>query len=403
METRRLLLLPSLLLVGIPVASCIATPETTAKGSSAQGCPEFHAGEVLDANVKVDARVRTFVQASADLGGAATALKSAVKTACGDIASDLGVADTWTAKGDTDDAIKSACDAARGGIVAIMDAHRDANFALVVSRGECHTDFAAEAQCESGCSAQQKCDPGTVETRCDPAELSVVCSGNCSAQAFCEGHVDAEANCEGSCEAECTGHCSGSCTDESGHKTDNDANCHGKCKDHCSGTCNGRCKVDVAAGVQCGSNVSCKGGCMSQFTEPKCETECTPPKCMIDESCFESCRASAAAKPVCAPPTVKLLADASVSADVAKLVATINKNLPPLIHSAEAQGRIVADEVQNLGASGKLVLQASGNLDLKSVACATAAAESLAQTTATVQVSTQAGAAVTSDCSSRAD
>src|SRR5260370_863981 len=213
METRRLLLLPSLLLVGIPVASCIATPETTAKGSSAQGCAEFHAGQVLDANVKVDARVRTFVQASADLGGAASALKGAVKTAC---------------------------------------------------------------------------------------------DGNCSAQAFCEGHVDAEANCEGSCEAECSGHCAGSCTDESGHKTDNDANCHGKCKAHCSGKCNGRCQVDVAAGVQCGSNVSCKGGCMSHFTEPKCETEGTPPKSTIDQSCFESLRANAARKPICRPPTRKL-------------------------------------------------------------------------------------------------
>jgi hypothetical protein len=408
MQTNRILLLPALFLVGAPLASCITTTSTTGTTSSSLSCPEFQPGGNLDANVKVDAHVRAFVQSSADLSGAAATLKSAVKEACVGIGTDLGATDSWSALGDSDDAISNgnatgACDAARSRIVAVMNAHTNANFALVVSRGECHTNFDVETQCEAGCSAQQKCDPGTVETRCDPAQLSVVCDGNCSAQAVCEGRVDVEANCEGQCEAECTGHCMGSCTDESGHKSDNDANCHGKCKDHCSGKCNGRCKVDVSQGVQCGANVSCKGGCMSTFSQPKCETECTPPKCTIDQACFENCRATAAAKAVCDPPTVKLLADATTGDDVVKLVATINKNLPPLIHSAEAQGRIVVDEVQNLSVSGKAVLNASGNLDFKSVSCATAAAESLTKAAGTLDVSTKAAANVTSDCSSHAD
>jgi hypothetical protein len=407
MQTKKLLLLSSFLLVGFPLASCISTVGSSSSGKTTQGCSEFKPGATFDANVKVDTRVRSFMQASADLGGVAENLKAAVKTGCVGIANDLGAKDTWSAHGDADDALSNgngtgACDAARASMVAIMNAHPTANFALVISRGECHPDFAAEAQCEAGCSAQQVCDPGTVETRCDPAELSVVCNGNCAAQGFCEGRVDADANCEGQCEAECTGHCMGECTDESGHRTDNDANCHGKCKDHCSGKCNGRCKVDVSAGVQCGTNISCKGGCTSQFAAPKCETECTPPKCMIDQACFENCRASASAKAVCEPPTVKLLADVTTGDDVVKLVATIDKNLPPLIQSAEAQGRIVVDEVQNLGTSGKAVLDASGNLDIKSVACATAAAETLAKSSASLTVSTQAGAGVTSDCSSHA-
>lgn len=365
----------------------------------------------MDANVKVDLRVRGFVQSSADLAGVAVALKTAVKEACVGIDNDLGVTDTWSAlgdAGDSDDAISNpngtgACDAARARIVAIMNGHSNANFALVISRGACSTDFVQEAQCESGCNAQQKCDPGTVETRCDPAQLSVICDGNCSAQASCEGRVNAEANCEGRCEAECTGHCAGTCTDENGRMTDNDDNCHGKCKDHCSGKCNGRCQVEAANGIACGASVACKGGCSSTFSQPKCETECTPPKCMIDQTCFENCRATAAAKLVCDPPTVKLLADVTAGDDVVKLVATINKNLPPLVHSAEAEGRILVSEVQNLTVSGKAVLNASGDLDFKSVACATAAAESLSKAAGTLDVSTQAAAGVTSDCSSHAN
>jgi hypothetical protein len=403
------------LLAGAPLASCIATPAgstgTAGTSSSALSCPEFQPGGTLDASVKVDLRVRGFVQSSADLAGVAAALKTAVKEACVGIDNDLGVTDTWSSlgdAGDSDDAISNtngtgACDTARARIVAIMNGHSNANFALVISRGACFTDFAQEAQCESGCNAQQKCDPGTVETRCDPAQLSVVCDGNCSAQASCEGRVDAEANCDGQCEAECTGHCAGTCTDENGRMTKDDDNCHGKCKDHCIGKCNGRCQVEATNGISCGASVACKGGCSSTFSQPKCETECSPPKCMIDQTCFENCRATAAAKLVCDPPTVKLLADVTAGDDVVKLVATINKNLPPLIHTAEAEGRILVDEVQNLTVSGKAVLDASGDLDFKSVACATAAAQSLSKAAGTLDVSTQAAAGVTSDCSSHAN
>jgi hypothetical protein len=77
--------------------------------------------------------------------------------------------------------------------------------------------------------------------------------------------------------------------------------------------------------------------------------------------------------------------------------------LPPLIQTAEAQGRVFVDEVQNLNTSGKALLQSAGDLDFKSASCATAAAESLGTTGTTLQVSTQAGAGVTSDCTSNAD
>jgi hypothetical protein len=404
--TKGLVLAPAALLGGTAIASCIST--TSGVGEATHGCPEFQVGSTVDASVKVDGRVRAFMQASADLGAVAARVKPAVRAACVGIAGDLGAQDTWSALGDSDDAISNnngtgACDAARARIVAIMTGNANANFALVISRGACHPDFTAETNCEAGCSANQKCDSGSVETRCDPAQLSVLCQGSCASQAVCEGRQDMETDCDGQCEAECKGTCSGLCTDENGHETMNDAYCHGKCKDHCSGKCNGHCKVEATGGIQCGANVYCKAGCTGSSTSPSCETEFTPPHCTIDGSCFESCRASAVTNAPCDPPTVKLMADASAGADVATLVATINRNLPPLIETAEAQGRIAVDVVQNVATTGQVLLKASGSLDGKSIACAGAAGQSLAQTTSTLTVVTQAGGKVTEDCSTHSN
>ncbi len=99
---------------------------------------------------------------------------------------------------------------------------------------------------------------------------------------------------------------------------------------------------------------------------------------------------------------MKLLADVTVSGDVATLVDSINKNLPPLIQTGEAQGRIAVDILSNVGATGQAVLSNAGSLDLHSVACATAAAKSLESSTTDLNVSVQAGVGTTSDCSSHA-
>ncbi len=408
MNTRltQLAALPIALIAGVSVVSCISS--TSGLNEASQGCPEFQVGGTVNASADVDVRVRSFMQACSDLGGVAQTAKSAVMTACAGIATDLGAQDTWTAIGDRDDAISNAsgtgaCDAAKAKIQAIMSADAKAGFALVVSRPPCHPDFDAEASCEASCQAQQKCDPGTVETRCDPGKLSVLCQSNCSAQGCCEGTASAKANCEGSCEAECDGQCSGTCTDGSGHQTMNDPNCHGKCSAHCSGTCSGRCTIDATAGVQCGTNVTCEGGCSGTFTQPTCETVVNPPTCTIDATCLGSCQAESVAHAVCDPPTVTLEADTTVSADIGKLVATINKNLPPLIATAEREAHFAATLVTNVSASGQAVLQASGDLNGKSLACATAAASSLQNTGGTLNVATTAGAGVTQSCSSNAD
>jgi hypothetical protein len=392
-----------------PVA-CVASTSNEGPGSSGgstTGCPEFQVGGTFDSSTQIDARVRAFMQASADLGAMASTLKSATRTACIGIATDLALPDTWSAYGDSDDGISNgkgdgACDVARARMVALMTGNVNANFALVVTRGACHPDFDAETKCEAGCASETTCTPGTVESRCAPGSLNVQCQGSCNSQAYCEGTTDVTTQCEGSCEGECMGSCAGTCTDEGGHRSDNDANCHGKCDAHCSGQCSGRCKIDVSQGEQCGSNVTCTGGCTGSYTSPRCETEFTPPVCQIDETCFESCRTHVVATAKCDPDTVKLLADVTVSGDVAKLVDSIDRNLPPLLQAGEAQGRIAVDIVSNVGATGQAVLSNAGSLDLHSVACATAATQSLASSTTDLNLSVQASVGTVSDCSSNA-
>lgn len=394
------------LLAALPLTSCIST--SSGLGQAAQGCPEFKAGATFDSSDGLDVHVRRFMQASADLDGVTGSLRSAVKEACEGMAHDLGVKDTWSSLGDSDDAITNdsgtgSCDQVGARIDAIMTAHVEANFALVVDRGACYPDFTAEAQCEAGCTSAESCTPGSVETRCDPAQLSVQCGGSCEANAFCEGTETTQCNCEGKCEAECMGHCTGHCTDDNGHRTDDDPNCHGKCSDHCSGQCTGRCQVDSSQGIQCGANVYCTGGCTAQESSPRCESDYTPPKCTIDQECFASCRASVAVKAKCDPPTVKLLADVTVNADVKVLVDTINAHLQPLVQCAQTQGHVASDVVPALSSSGQAILNGAGNLDGKSLGCATVASQSLSNDATHLQKLTQAATNVTNHCSSHAD
>src|SRR5436190_7025644 len=123
-------------------AGCIDPSSPLIKGS-AEGCDEFTVGGQVDANLKVNPKVRAFMQAASDFGTNADEIKTAVMTACTKIATDLGVADTWSAIQDSDKAITNeqrtgACDAAGGKIQQILeDAGKvNAHVALAVSKGE---------------------------------------------------------------------------------------------------------------------------------------------------------------------------------------------------------------------------------------------------------------------------
>jgi hypothetical protein len=112
--------------------------------------------------------------------------------------------------------------------------------------------------------------------------------------------------------------------------------------------------------------------------DPACETDFMAPNCAIDRACFDECRARTAERSTCTPSEVTLFTGSATSEDDAKLVSTLEANLGALIDAAHLQGKVVLDAAKALVESGNLVLNSAENLDGHSLACAAAAAESVA-------------------------
>jgi hypothetical protein len=148
--------------------------------------------------------------------------------------------------------------------------------------------------------------------------------------------------------------------------------------------------------MNCGATVSCKGGCSVAVTEPKCETELTPPVCTGDTNCQTSCSGQASAHAECSAPSVTLIANIDATGDIAKLKATLEANLPNILLAAKTKGQLAVRALQNVAATGQAVLDASGKLSGKDLACAGAAASASAQAAASVSVSVNASASVSS-------
>ena len=399
--TSKLVAAPVLLLLGASITNCSLVGDVDSANTDCDV-----AAASTDTNV--DVNVRRVLQASTELRVTAGSARATLLKACANIATDLGATDSWSALGDSSDAISNnknngACNVASARIKAIMEASVSANFALVVTKGACYPDFAAQAQCDAQCNADAKCDSGTTETRCEPAELSCKCDTVCRINGACRGSVALEANCNGKCQAQCTGECKGTCTAPNGKKTENDKNCKGKCSSACNGKCSGECKIEGDAGLNCGANVRCKGQCQGTYSEPKCETTFTPPKCVVDASCIAACSAQVDAKAVCDPPSVDLLCDATVNADVGKLVATIRANLPTVIAAAQTQGKLVLAAATRLKVAGETVAKRAGDLNAKSAACAAGGAKVAVEAAASLNVTVQGGGEVVETCATRAN
>lgn len=388
--------------VGLVASAGCISPTSDLLQGTAQGCDEFQPGTDVDASLQVDAKVKTFMQAASDFVKHGDVIKGDVVTACTNIAKDLGAQDTWTGLQSADDRISNesgtgACDQAGSRVEDILVAAGkvNANVAIAVSRGECHLDFDEEKKCDESCAANATCDAGTCETRCDPAKLSVECETTCEAGATCVGTADAPANCMGKCEAECQGSCKGTCIGEDGTKTTDNPNCRGKCSSSCNGTCRGMCKIDASEGVQCGANVRCTGGCSGSYTSPVCTTQYTPPKCTVDQDCLAACHAKVVEDAVCDPTQVDVFANVDASPDVAKLVQTLKKNLPPLFDAANQQGKLVLAAAGRLGDSGHSLSDNVENLDGKSLACLGAASTAVGKEIGSLDVSVNASVNVT--------
>ncbi len=396
----------------------------------ASGCDELNGGAEAVAKLDVDAKLKTFITATADLKTIADRIKADVKTACVGMSTSLGLMDTWTALGDSDDAISNpnktgACDQASVKIQAIMAANPSANATLIVSGGQCTVDANLQAMCEATCKSDVMCTEPDITVRCEPGQLTGECSANCNANAFCEGSAMVAANCMGACEAECQGTCNGSCTGTitggcSGTcegKCDGvatpaggmanctgtcegkcsmpaaTASCRGKCAASCNGKCTGNCKLDSTAMVNCGAMVNCKGGCSVMYTAPKCETELTPAMCSGDVSCQGSCTSRAEVNATCTPPSAQFIFTTS-SPDLDLLKAALEANMPKIWLAFKTEGPLAVKAAAHVVTAGTAAAQAAGSFGGKAVACATASVTAAASASASVNVSFQASASV---------
>ncbi|HKE14492.1 MAG TPA: hypothetical protein VKB80_06495, partial [Kofleriaceae bacterium] len=359
-------------------------------------------GEPVGDDIDVNPTVHEFMQAASDLSGLGGEMGQQVLAACSGIATDLGADDTWSDQEGIDRSISNqdktgACDAAIQRVLDAVAAAREVNatVALSIVRGECTSDFEAQAKCDAECAANETCDPGTIETRCEPGDLSVQCDASCEADAFCVGTQEVAANCMGQCEAECVGECSGTCIAADGTRTENDPSCDGKCTATCNGECSGRCKIEAEAGLDCGADVHCEGGCTGSFTEPVCTSEFKPPECDVDADCHAACSARAMADSTCEPPTVKVLANVEETPELAPLVDTLEEHLPDLIEAAEAKGPLARSAVERLSKSGDQIADDLGDLQGKELSCVGAAVDAVGDTASIFDVAVEASVEVT--------
>jgi len=433
MRIRKLLAWPALIL-GLSVPCLIDCSAAKDAQDLASGCDELNQGPTAVASLNIDAKMKAFVQATADLQAAAIRIKADVKGACVDMATKLGVADTWTALGDTDDAISNpmgtgACDQVSAKVSGILSANASANATVVISGGQCTIDADIQGQCEASCKVDVMCTEPDITVRCSPGQLTGQCDAVCNATAVCEGSVTVQANCQGTCKASCTGTCSGACSgtitggctgmcdgkcDGVATPAGGMANCAGTCEGKCSalsatamcsgrcdasckGKCTGECTLEANSTVMCGAMVNCRGGCSVAYTAPKCETKLMPPVCMGDANCQTNCSGRAELKAQCTPATVKFMFTGT-SPDLVKLQAAIEADLPKIWLAAKTEGPLLKEAGINVFNTGSAVVSASASLGGKAIACVGAAAKATVTASASVSVSVMASASVSSSC-----
>jgi hypothetical protein len=396
---------------------------------AASGCSEFPSS--VD-TLSLDSNTTAFLTAGASVVNLASSMEMSVYTACVNIASGLGVTDTWSSMSGLDNQTKEACNQASAAITAALDADASAQAAcgLSISGGECQVSASAEATCQASCTGSASCTPPDVSADCDPGSLSVQCAGTCNASAVCEGSATVEAQCQGSCQAQCSGecdgtasatvqcngtcmgHCSGTCGGTATTGGSAGETCSGTCVGQCDaactltgsasvhctgvckGTCNGDCTITASGGISCGAMATCRGGCTGTATAPTCEGKLTPPACNGNANCQGSCETSAEATATCTPPAVTLACDSSVSGSLMTLSTLVQTNMPPLIAALQTQGPLVVTGLGQLGTTGAAIAQNAGMLTGKAIACAATATSAAANATVSVNVTVQASASV---------
>jgi hypothetical protein len=390
-------------ILGGVAASCVS-PDSPLLEDSAEGCAEIESPDTVEVNPSV----KRLMVAAVDFSASVQAIKQDVYTACANIALDLGATDTWSSAQNGNDQISNsqgtgACDQAAVKLEEWLPASAELSLAICYARGYCYVDYEKQVECDTECTSETTCEPGPVETRCEPGSLLVECDVACAAEASCVGSAERPANCMGQCESECQGECKGTCFHADGSKTENDPNCRGKCSSACNGTCRGKCKVDAPEGIDCGAEVKCQGECTSTFTDPVCTSKCGPPSCTVEENCHDVCTARVSANPICVPTTVTVFIGVEADVDLEPLRVTLEANLPILIDAAEQKGQLAIEALERLEVAADDLEQNADDLDGKSLACTGESAAWVVRELDSIRVTVNASSNVVVLCDERSE
>ena len=327
-------------------------------GALAAACPAMTGNaDPMDlrfsANARADVKVRSFVAATRDLVDVSVQMEGEAANACRRMGQDLGLSasDLAARSNEPGDAARVACGAVAARIDAML--RMGAQIQVSAQLPQCSANLDARARCSGTCQAQV--DPGEIVARCDPGRLSGYCAGRCSG------------GCEGTCRGQCNGECSA-----------RDAS--GQCAGRCSGTCYGGC------------DATCHAHCEGQWQAPRCEGYVQGPS--VDAECQASCNARAEFRGGCTPPVVTVRGGQNV-ADVMRLAATLQQNLPELLHAEFALGKRLFASAETVVQVGAALPKIIGDAGAEAIACTAAAADASIVASARIRVSVQASASVT--------
>lgn len=344
-----------LLVMFLPLGACMQGGKFGALGAA---CPKLTGNAdpmtmSFSANAKADVKVRAFVAAARDLADVSVQMEGEAAEACRRIGQDLGMQPSELASRSDEPggSAQVACNAVGARIDAML--RQGAQIRVSVQPPQCSANFDARARCSGTCQAQV--DPGEIVARCEPARLSGFCSGRCTG------------GCEGTCRGQCDGQCS--MRDASG-----------QCAGRCSGTCYGGC------------DATCHARCEGQWQAPRCEGYVQGPS--VDAECQASCNARAEFRGGCTPAQVAVQGGQNV-AEVMRLAATLQQNLPSLLHAEFALGKRLIGSAETVVRVGAELPNIIGDAGAEAIACTAAAANASVSASARIKVSVQASASVT--------
>lgn len=357
------------------VVNCGAMPQVPGVPNVAGNCPDMTNVEAIESfdfekEFKLNADVAANVKAGAAAAAAIKELQAKVdgdlKTACTNLAHDLGDNGSWS------DA-KDACDAAikvMGEVKAKFGAN--AKIALDFTQPHCSVDLNAYADCAGHCDASVK--PGSAEVKCEGGKLEGKCSGACQGECRADTAAACSGECEGTCDVAIKGTCDGKCEGKCDGKVMNasangqcNGTCEGKCQGHVKAVCKGKCggSCHISGSASCSG--TCSGSCSVKMEAPKCDGKIEPPK--MSAECKAKCDAQLNAKAECTPPHVSLRVVGAADAQAAaKFQAAVEKNLPTVLTIAIAmKGRLeeMQQEFGTVQAGVQASLEAAGDPQTK--------------------------------------